>query len=82
MFRMKYKYLKPIEVNSIESEVLIINRVHCISQDTGLHLVLFFWQNLQLDVGITGNLNITHFHFCFLTLSCQKNLWLEDLYIC
>ena len=42
----KYKYLKPIEVNSIESEVLITNRVHCISQDTGLHFVLFFWQNL------------------------------------
>ena len=35
-------YRKLIEVDSIECEVLIIDRVECSAQYSGLHLVLLF----------------------------------------
>ena len=45
-------------MNSIEREVLLINRVDCPPHHPGLHLVVLLWQQLQLDVGVSGLLNL------------------------
>ena len=46
-------YRQLVEVDTVEGEVLIVDRVESSPQDPGLHLVLLLWQQLQLDIRVT-----------------------------
>ena len=50
MWRNIYRQL--VEVDTVEGEVLVIDRVECSPQDPGLNLVLLLWQQLELDIRV------------------------------
>jgi hypothetical protein len=44
-----------VEVNPVEGEVFIVNRIQSSSHHSGLHLVLLLRQQLELHVGVAEN---------------------------
>ena len=41
-----------VKVDTVEGEVLVIDRVESSPQDPGLNLVLLLWQQLELDIRV------------------------------
>ena len=54
--KIYHTYWQLVKVDAIEGEVLVIDGVQGPSQHPRLHLVLLFWQQLQLHIRVAATI--------------------------